>query len=1036
MKTNKMLRLLLLFFLSFPSFVKAQQYNQFTFRHIDEHNGLLHNSVYSIMQDHLGYMWIGTPNGLQRYDGLRFKNYEKQLQALSYSIPIKTIYEDKENNIWLTCGDIACLNPINNTAKIYNGKSFFENAQQEFVPYTDYQNNLWILSKYSLYYQDSLTGKMVLYGMTTPKPSSTLGNFIYYDSSRKCTWVTNYQNLMMFDEKTKKIYTPYNNPVNDPLLKAFTGKQISFIMIDSKQNIWGAEWGSSIYKYDASQKTCRQYQTIKQLSQNRVAKKIKENITTLCMYEDSHGTVWVGNDHNGLFRYNKDKNNMEIISGKDNHQQGLQYNYNFICITEDHDGNLWLGTDKGINIFNPYDNYFYNIKHEENNPASLPKNEITSFLQTSSHSIFMGTWGGGFSVYDSLVNFKKTIVPKGPYEYPLIWCFTENDDNTIWAGAQHGYIHIYDSYTGRLKTIHPSEMENKTIRCMKKDNAGNIWFGLHNGKIVEWEKKSNAFITQDKSNVENQSAVKNIFIDKANYFWISTDNGLLQFDPLTRRYIARYLISNSKYGQNCCNEINGIEQQSDSMVIVGTMRSGFFFFNTTTKQFTRYKALADGTATNIYAIKKDSEKNIWMTSDYYIYQLRSKDNKLLKYDLPAGLMNASFEMLNFYPLQNGYWLSASKTEAVIFNPDKINTIQKRNETVIITGFKIFDKEMNVDSLLHNNKVIHLKSDQNFVVIEFTTNSYVGISKNIFYKLSGIDKDWVTANDKGIASYTNLSPGDYTFNIKAGEDSNSPVTSLNIVIIPPFYATWWFTAMVILFSAIIIYFFVKRRIQNIRYKAELRHKVSETEMLALRSQMNPHFIFNCLTAIDNLIQTNQPDKATTYLSRFAKLIRSVLESTKHNFVPFYKDFETLQLYIELEQFRFSNKFNYTVHADEELMEGDYKIPPLLVQPFVENAIHHGLMNKLSGERNLCINASLLLGFIQYTIKDNGVGRIKALELKRQNKPEHNSYGIEISSQRIQLHNQNAKQDNIIITDLYIDGKATGTQVLLNIKIDNP
>jgi ligand-binding sensor domain-containing protein len=1031
-----MLRLLLLFFLSFPSFVKAQQYNQYAFRHIDEHDGLLNNSVYSIMQDHLGYMWIGTPDGLQRYDGLRFKNYEKQLQALSYSIPIKTIYEDKENNIWVTSSDIACLNTLNNTAKVYNGNSFFENSEQEFVTYTDYQNNEWLLSKYSLYYIDSLSGKIKLFALNTPQESSTLGNVIYHDRYRKCTWVTNSQNLMMFDEKTKKIYTSYNNPTDNPVLKAFAGKLISFIMVDSKQNIWAAEWGSSIYKFDAKEKTFKQYQTTKHISQNKPSKKWKETVTTLCMYEDSHGTIWIGYDLNGLFRYDDNNDSLQVIFGKGNDQTGLQYNYSFTCITEDHDGNLWLGTDKGINIFNPYDNYFYNIKHEENNAASLLKNEVTSFLQSSGHLLFMGTWGGGFSIYDSLARFKKTILPKGPYEYPLIWCITENDDKTIWAGAQHGYLHIYDPNKGNLKTIHPIQMENSTIRCMMKDNSGNIWFGLHNGKVAEWEKRSGTFIPTEKSNVENLSAVKNIFIDNKGNIWISTNNGLLQFDPLNRKYIARYLISDNESYQTCSNEINGMEQENDSILIVGTMRSGFFFFNTDTKQFRRYNSFPDATATNIYAIKKDAENNVWMTTDYHIYELRHKDSKLLKYNLPNGLMNASFVMLNIYPMQNGNWLTASKTEAVIFNPAKITSTQKRNETVVITGFKIFDKEMNIDSLLHNNKVIRLNSDQNFPAIEFTTNSYAGIAKNIFYKLSGIDKDWVTANDKGIASYTNLLPGDYTFNIKAGEDANSPVTILNIVIVPPFYATWWFKGIVILFSAIIIYFFIKRRIQNIRYKAELRHKVSETEMLALRSQMNPHFIFNCLTAIDNLIQTNQPDKATAYLSRFAKLIRSVLESTKHNFVPFYKDFETLKLYIELEQFRFGNKFNYTVHADEELMEGDYKIPPLLVQPFVENAIHHGLMNKLSGERNLSINASLQSDYIQYTIKDNGVGRIKALELKRQNKPEHNSYGIEISSQRIQLHNQNGKQNNIIITDLYNDDKATGTQIVLNIKIDNP
>ncbi|KAA9035491.1 hypothetical protein FW778_21265 [Ginsengibacter hankyongi] len=1031
-----MIRLLLSALLCYSLPAQAQQNNQYIFRHIDQRDGLLHNSVFAITQDQQGFMWIGTPNGLQRYDGLRFKNYERELTSLSYAIPIKNIYADNENNIWVTTTQVARINTLKNNATVYNEKDLLKKPGEKFVAYTDKNNNKWLLSNYGLYFTDTLTGQLKLFGLYTPKQSSKLGNVVYHDSVRKCTWVTNFNELMMLDEKTRNIYTSRYNPINNPVLKAFAGKIISFMLVDSKENIWAATWGSTIYKYDVQQKTCTPYQTVPKSRKNEGSLKMKETITTLCMYGDSHGTIWAGNDHNGLFRFEEIKNNFETISGKNNDQKGLQYNYSFLCISEDHDGNLWLGTDRGINIFNPYNQYYYSITHEENNSSSLPKNEVTSFIQGNNGGLYIGTWGGGFSIYDSLGYFKKTISPKGEYEWPLVWAFAENDKGTIWVGTQHGYIHIYDPLSGKLKTIHPPQMENSTARSMVKDRTGNIWIGLHNGKIVEWEKQSASFIAEDKGGLLNEFPVKNIFIDNANQLWISTDNGLLQFDPLTHRYVAQYFISKTNAYNNCSDEINGIEQQNDSVLVAGTMRYGFFFFNTRSKQFTRYNAFPDVTAINIYAIKKDAHENVWMTSDYHIYQLQAKDNKLLKYDLPPGLMNASFEMLNIYPLQNGNWITGSKTEAIVFNPAKMAAAQRQDRSVVITGFKISDREMNIDSLFHN-KTIRLKPDQNFLTIEFTIQSYAGIAKDIFYKLSGMNSNWVKANEKDIATYTNLAPGDYGFILKAGaEDSNAPLTTLNIVIIPPFYSTWWFKALMGLLVAFIIYFFVKRRIQNIRYKAELRHKISETEMLALRSQMNPHFIFNCLTAIDNLIQTNQPDKATTYLARFAKLIRSVLESTKHNVVPFYKDFETLQLYIELEQFRSGNKFAYTMNADEELMDGDYKVPPLLVQPFVENAIHHGLMNKLIGERNLVINASLQAATIQYIIKDDGIGRKRAQDIKQQNKPEHNSYGIEISSQRIQLHNQNGRQNNITVTDLLCDGQAAGTEVAVNIKIDNP
>ena len=205
------------------------------------------------------------------------------------------------------------------------------------------------------------------------------------------------------------------------------------------------------------------------------------------------------------------------------------------------------------------------------------------------------------------------------------------------------------------------------------------------------------------------------------------------------------------------------------------------------------------------------------------------------------------------------------------------------------------------------------------------------------------------------------------------------------------------------------------------------------MMALRSQMNPHFIFNCLNAIDNLIQTNQKEKATTYLARFAKLIRNVLDSSKNNTVLFQKDMESLNLYLQIEQFRSNNKFEYELQADPELLHSDYKIPPLVVQPFVENAIHHGLLNKQTGDRKLTIVAKLENNYILYAITDNGVGRVRAGELKELNNPDNQSYGIDITRERLHLHNQNGKSSDIKITDLYTDNNPAGTKVEIRVKI---
>jgi LytS/YehU family sensor histidine kinase len=215
---------------------------------------------------------------------------------------------------------------------------------------------------------------------------------------------------------------------------------------------------------------------------------------------------------------------------------------------------------------------------------------------------------------------------------------------------------------------------------------------------------------------------------------------------------------------------------------------------------------------------------------------------------------------------------------------------------------------------------------------------------------------------------------------------------------------------------------------------INEKLSEARLEALRSQMNPHFIFNCLNSIDDLIQNNEKEKATEYLAKFAKLIRSILETSKNDVVPCWKDIETLRVYLELEELRCDNGFSYHIDVEKEVLNGDYKVPPLVIQPFVENAIHHGLLNKKETDRQLLIAVSVQNNCIHYTIEDNGVGRELSAAYNRLNKPAHQSMGMQITAERIHLFNQKTN-GAIVITDLYgAQNKPAGTRV--EIELINP
>lgn len=237
--------------------------------------------------------------------------------------------------------------------------------------------------------------------------------------------------------------------------------------------------------------------------------------------------------------------------------------------------------------------------------------------------------------------------------------------------------------------------------------------------------------------------------------------------------------------------------------------------------------------------------------------------------------------------------------------------------------------------------------------------------------------------------------------------------------------------------IIIFSFVINK--NVRAKkkhseSELKQKITEMQMQALRAQMNPHFIFNCLNSIENFIMKNDKIAASEYLNKFSELIRIMLDSSRVDLTSFIKNMEGIQLYVELEQLRFNCKFSFKSDIDPQLLNGDYQVPHLLIQPYVENAILHGLSQSEGENLKLYLSTSLKDDYIYYTIEDNGIGREKSAKYRNHNKPDHKSIGIELSEERINMFNQKHNgTGGIEIIDLYDDnGKPIGTRVNIKIK----
>jgi len=1010
-------------FLCYISSVSAQNH-YYGIRYINQADGLLHNNVLGLSQDAKGYIWIVTSNGLQRYDGSRFINYASIITNATggrtdgadiYASPAAQEVRVMKRN------QVQKLNLQTNQASIYGEQDVLPNLA-DLTTFRDENDVQWLAGENGVFTMQRdriISSRFNIHPLTNHS-----SNLLAADTVHHQLWLADGVAVNLLDQRSKKVFSQHYNPLHHPLLAALDSLNPSpkSIMIDSRQNYWIATWGDFLYRFNSYTGKLRQYSLASLLYEGKV-KKRNGSLLVSAFYEDRQHNIWMTTENAGLFLYRSNKDNFESIT-VDNELQGQSYNFKINCLMQDKDENIWLGTDKGITVFNPYIQSFNSLTHLKEAP-SVPRSEILSFFQCRTGDLLIGTWGGGISIYDEHFNFKKNVTFDKEPDHNKVWCFIEQEDGMVWAGCQHGYIHVMNPLNGKINTLHPPELENSTVRCMTRDDKGNIWLGLHNGNIALYNKQEHKFYKGNAS--VNNAAVCKILIDQSKQFWVTSERGFKRFDPVARSFIRTYM-PGSKAGDITATGSQGAAVYNDSMLIITTVYGGVGFFNTHTGTFSSLRPGNTTLPATTYAIHKDVMNNFWFTTDYDLYKMTSGSHQLTRYQFPAGMLHTSFNANDFFELKNGDWITASTTEIISFNPQSLVQHPLKGNTEI-TGFKIYDQPVFIDSFITLNKPLILSYNQNFITIEFALLSFTGLEQvSYFYQLSDVNKNWVNANDRNFASYTNLQPGTYTFKVRTQTGTIvSPTSSFTIIILPPWWRTWWFVTFCAAVLTLLSYYFIKRSISNARHKAEMKQKVAETEMMALRAQMNPHFIFNCLNSIDNFIQVGEKEKATIYLSRFAKLIRAILENSRNSMVSCSKDMETLELYLELEALRFSNRFSYKLNIAPEIWNGDYKVPPLVIQPFVENAIHHGLFNKPGHDKTLLIEVYADSDFIHYRVEDNGIGRKQSAIYNRMNKPYHQSMGMQITTDRIDLYN-NFSNGSVKITDLYdSNNNPCGTRV---------
>ena len=671
---------------------------------------------------------------------------------------------------------------------------------------------------------------------------------------------------------------------------------------------------------------------------------------------DEDQRVWLI-QANGLISFSPGK---EVIGLLRDREADGQYTWpNYVrTFVEDDKGNLWIATSEGFGYWDLEKNTITMHAAIPNAKDRLNIPSVRGMILDEKYLI-MGTSSGGVWLYDPVtdkyrrpsyasdstgialrkkleVDFIKQIVvlpdgnyfivgrdcyvmQKGTYEVRELDFDTYSKrqanvyylgkDNNIWLGTEEGFL-CYDQHLNFIKAWN----FNLSVTTLHEWEDDTWLVGTYNGLYtVSLAKDSAAIKPFDLS--PKRSRISFITKDKGGIFWIGSAEGLIRYDPLTRK-------------SDIFDHLDNIQG-------------------------------------NIFALES--------------------------YTTKEGTM--------FLGGQNGI---------NYFHPEKIAW---KKDSLKITIMKVTVNQDDT-SYFDRSQLLSLKSSQNSIEIEFVA-PYFGNTNRLQYRyqLTGLSSAWKNLGNNAEVRFTKLPAGEYLFKTAVslnGVQWFESEETLLFNIAYPFWQTWWFLLCCVIAISTLIFYFVRKRIESIRLKEKVKRdyekRIAEVEMHALRAQMNPHFMFNSLNSINNFILKNDPDNASGYLTKFSRLMRLILDNSRSEWVMLEHELKALELYIELEIVRFDKVFDYEIIVSPEIDVTTTSVPPMIIQPYVENAIWHGLMHRKEPGGKLIIRLWREQHYLHICIEDNGVGREEAKRQKSKTATRHKSHGMKITAERIEIVNR--------------------------------
>jgi ligand-binding sensor domain-containing protein len=1015
--------------------IRAQDNKQLIFQQVTEKDGLSNSIVNAVTKDREGFMWIGTFDGLSRYDGthfITFRSNRNQLHSLSYN-SVHGVCVDNDDNIWCaTQSGISCFRKKKQQFENYFPEPPGSNASFSDI-LCDAKGNIWCSGNLGLYRFLPAKNAFIRCNTDNQLPGTHVHKRgIVLSPDGKGIWLATQKGINYYDFAADQFYNYKNNPAKLAVFDSLTHYPLT---IDRQGKLlYGRERPDRIMEYNPATNVVTALGILFSQRKNGTA-------PPSYIFVDKDNRYWISTWGYTPFLYDPATKQMhEFYQDKDvPFSIGGDF---FWHAMQDDDGTLWLGTVNGLSYINTDLNFYHVYEPLKNAGAALQHRAINRYFEDSKGN----WWFTCYDIYDlhqyNPATGKLRIFSLPPKEFGIRG-FNQVGDYLL-VNTNTG-IRGFNTVTGKPEDIpgfsalkkligeqpvYWLRKINDSIVCVLTEQSGLIQYNIGTTTYKRIALEESSFL---KRNIYNS---RSVVVANGNQLYLA-------FTPLK---LARYDLTANRLDSlpiSVPDNVLLLEGPTMSMkadqhgnLWIALKETGLIRYNIEAKETSLWQQ-SDGLVFNqVFDLVFDSSGKAWIAAYNKFSVFDSSRNSFENFTLPISENTFAYGS-RLLRLNNGNILGNIDKTFIEWLPAKFarNTTDHR---VLINRLIVHDSSVWVSQ----SDAISLSHANNNIVIEF--GLLTGLTKNRYileYKLDGFDEKWIQAGPLNTAVYNSLPEKKFIFRVRAVSADRSwtgKETTLTIRIVPPFYRTGLFRIVAIVLLVAIIAWLIRLRINNVR-KTEKRNSalnrmISGWRLKALRAQMNPHFIFNCMNSIDLYILKNDAENASRYLNKFAKLVRLILSQSDEMYVPLNKELEMLEYYIELEKLRFEHPFSHSIKIKNDIDAGDIEIPSMLLQPYVENAILHGLRHK-QGQGHLSICIQRKENTLNCVIEDNGIGRKSSHEINQSGSYYHDSKGSVMTAERLALLNVSADKSEIDIIDLEDEqGRPAGTRVQISIPFE--